>query len=303
VESRRATDRLFAGQHGLITRKQALEAGLSSRSIQHCLATGSWRQVHRGVYGLGGAPSTWHQRVLAACMAGGPSAAASHRSAATLWELPVGTEGVELTIPETRHIEIPGVIVHRSVRLERADVRRCDGIPATSLARTVVDLAAVLSRAELNALLDHVLGERRVSASQLHRCLERLGNRGRRGTRALADLLASRRTGRRSPESAFEWRLLRALSANRLPSPIPQYVIRLPSGRTARVDFAYPEARLVIEADSYRYHAGLTSWSRDRARNNHLIALGWRVLAVTVNELREDPESVAEQVARCLGLT
>src|SRR5206468_1905379 len=157
---------------------------------------------------LGGAPSTWHQQVLGACMAAGPSAAASHRSAAKLWDLPVGPEVVELTIPETRHIEVPGVIVHRSVRLERTDVRRCDGIPTTSPARTVVDLAAVLTHAELYSLLDHVLGERRISSSHLHRCLDRLGNRGRRGTRALSDLLASRPTGRRTPESTFEWRLL-----------------------------------------------------------------------------------------------
>jgi very-short-patch-repair endonuclease len=114
--------------------------------------------------------------------------------------------------------------------------------------------------------------------------------------------MASRPTGPRSPESTFEWRLLRALSANHLPAPIPQYLIRLPNRGTARVDFAYPEVRLAIEADSYRYHSGLTSWSRDRVRNNQLIALGWRVLAVTVNELREDPTSVADQVARCLGL-
>jgi very-short-patch-repair endonuclease len=209
---------------------------------------------------------------------------------------------VELTIPERRHIEVPGVIVHRAVRLDRVDVRRSDGIPATGLARTVVDLAAVLSPSESDAVLDHVLGERKVSASQVRRCLERLGSRGRRGAGVLSDLLASRQTGPRRPESTFEWRLLRALSANRLPPPIPQYVIRLPNRRTARVDFAYPEARLAIEADSYRYHSGLGSWSRDRARNNHLIALGWRVLAVTVDELRENPRSVADQVAQCLGI-
>ncbi|MFN2589661.1 MAG: endonuclease domain-containing protein [Actinomycetota bacterium] len=68
------------------------------------------------------------------------------------------------------------------------------------------------------------------------------------------------------------------------------------------MDFAYPAARLVIEADSYRYHSGLTSWSHDRARNNQLVALGWRVLAVTVDDLRRNPTSVADQVAASLGL-
>jgi very-short-patch-repair endonuclease len=307
MEPHRDTSRLFARQHGLITRRQALDAGLSSRSIDHRVAAGFWERAHRGVYRLSGAPSTWQQRVLAACLAAGPPVVASHWTAGALWSLlPQGTVGpegrlIELTIPERRRIDISGVILHRAVRLERADVRRCDGIPTTGLARTVVDLAAVLPPPEMNSVLDHVLGERRVTVSQIDRCLKGLGRPGRRGTGALSDLLLSRSTGRRSPESTFEWRLLRALSVNHLPAPIPQYVIRLPNRRTARVDFAYPEALLAIEADSYRYHSGLASWSKDRARNNHLIALGWRVLAVTADELRKDPTSVADQVARCLG--
>jgi very-short-patch-repair endonuclease len=84
---------------------------------------------------------------------------------------------------------------------------------------------------------------------------------------------------------------------------MPQFRVRLPSGRVARFDFAYPNARLAIEADSYRYHSSLLDWSRDRVRHNELIALGWRVLPVTFSELRTDPIGVAHQVARCLRPT
>ena len=79
-----------------------------------------------------------------------------------------------------------------------------------------------------------------------------------------------------------------------------QYPIRLPNGRTIRIDFAYPEVRLAIEADSYRYHSSLTDWSRDRTRHNQLIALGWRVLPITFVELRANPNAVADQVAQRL---
>ncbi|MFN2589662.1 MAG: type IV toxin-antitoxin system AbiEi family antitoxin domain-containing protein [Actinomycetota bacterium] len=86
METHRAIARILARQHGLITRKQALHVGLSPRSIYQRLETGSWERAQRGVYRLAAAPGSWHQHVLAACLAAGPSAVASHRSAAALWD-------------------------------------------------------------------------------------------------------------------------------------------------------------------------------------------------------------------------
>ncbi|MFN2590069.1 MAG: endonuclease domain-containing protein [Actinomycetota bacterium] len=73
-------------------------------------------------------------------------------------------------------------------------------------------------------------------------------------------------------------------------------------GRTARVDFAFPRARLALEADSYRYHSSPRDWSRDRTRHNALIAAGWRVLPITYSDLVGNPAGVAEQIARCLDV-
>ena len=270
--------------------------------IHRRLAADSWQRVHRCVYRLAAAPITRHQQVLAACLAAGPDAAASHRSAGVLWGLPVPATVTELTIPSVRQARLEGVLIHRAVRLERRDVCLLEGIPVTGLARSVVDLAAVLTPPQLEIVLDHALSQRLVTTFQVRRCLERLGSRGRRGGGALSRLLAARPSGP-NLESSFEWRLLRALGESGLPPPTPQHGVRLPNGRVARVDFAYPEARLAVEADSYRFHSSRSSWARDRARNNQLVALGWRVLPVTFDDLRDDPRGVAEQVARCLAST
>lgn len=83
--------------------------------------------------------------------------------------------------------------------------------------------------------------------------------------------------------------------------PICQHEVRLQTGQRAYVDFAYPEALLAIEADSYRHHSSLAAWSRDRVRNNELVAMGWRVLPVTFRDLTSRPSAVADQIARALA--
>jgi very-short-patch-repair endonuclease len=118
----------------------------------------------------------------------------------------------------------------------------------------------------------------------------------------LTRLLAVRLDQYTTTESAFEARLMRTLVANGLPRPFAQLPVRLPSGGVARVDFAYPEALLAIEADSYRHHSSPADWSRDRVRNNELVALGWRVLPVTYRDLTADPKKVADQIRRCLSV-
>jgi very-short-patch-repair endonuclease len=290
---------LFARQHGLVARSQAVARGLSPYAIRYRIRSGEWSRVHPGVYRLASSPETFHQRLLAACLSAGADAVASHRAAASLLGLPVPDGHVEITVPECRRIRIAGARLHRTTDLATLRRRRIDGIPVTTPSRTVVDLAKVLDPDQLEAVLDHTLAERIVSVRSLTTTLASRPSRGRRGTALLARLLAQRPAGR-APESRFESRLLRALTAFGLPHPTTQYSVRLPNGRTARLDFAYPEALLAVEADSYRHHSSMTAWSRDRVRHNELMTLGWRVLPVTFRDLLSDPAAVADQVARCL---
>jgi hypothetical protein len=293
--------RLFiTSQHGLLTRKQALAAGMSTDAIRGRLRSGVWEHVHQGVYRLAGAPVSKWQPVMAACLAGGAGAVASHRTAAGLWGLPVTVAGTEITVLRSRRVRLPGVVVHQTACLERVDVVWRHRIPVTSAARTLVDLAAVVPRDRLEPALDHVLAERQVSPGYLQWRLKTLGTRGRPGVAALLDLVA-RRLGEPPPSrSDFERRLGRILAGAGLPPAEAEYPVSLPGGRGARIDFAFPDALLAVEADSYRHHSSLSDWSRDRARNNELVALGWRILPITYRDMKTRPAAVADQIARAL---
>jgi very-short-patch-repair endonuclease len=303
VKHEPAIARLFASQHGVVTRRQALAVGFPHHRIDHLVKKRVWRPVHLGVYRLAGSPETWHQRLLAACLAAGTGALASHRAAALLYRLPVAGRHVELTIPKSRRIRTRDVIVHRTGCMGPGDRRMVEGIPVTAPTRTIVDLASVVDSTELEAILDEALARRLVGPRHLLHQLHSIGSSGRSGSRALGALLDQRLTALRPSESQFEVSLGRALRRRRLPPPVPQFRVRLPNGRIARVDFAYPDVLLAIEADSYRYHSSLSAWSRDRVRHNELVALGWRVLPVTFTDLQADPDAVVDQVARCLRTT
>jgi very-short-patch-repair endonuclease len=149
--------------------------------------------------------------------------------------------------------------------------------------------------------LDRALAARLTDVARLDRKLVRLGLRGRKGAGELARLVHERMAMKAMPQSEFELLLLRALRLHGLPLPKCQHRVRLASGRSAFLDFAYPEAMLGLEADSYRHHSSLSEWSKDRTRHNELVALGWRILPVTFDELTKRTDLVADQVARALS--
>ena len=257
--------------------------------------------MHRAVYRIAGSPRTWLQQAMAACLAAGPKAVASHRTAAAIWSLPEIERVLEVSVPEPVRVSPAGIRVHRTSHLPVRHVRRLEGIPTTTAARTLIDLSGVLDRSVLDRVLDHALATRLVTHSRLSRELQFLGRQGRRGTRALATALAARPSTLRVPGSALEFRIVRLLRRHRLPAPVCQHPVKLAKGR-AYLDLAYPDAMLAIEADSYRHHSSLSDWSRDRTRNNELIAMGWRILPVTFADVATRPAAVADQIRRALSL-
>ena len=134
---------------------------------------------------------------------------------------------------------------------------------------------------------------------RLQSCLDEAGGKGRPGGGVLRSILEA--LGEQPVESVLELKLLRLLKRHGLPEPSCQFEIRKDNMVIARVDFAYPEIRLAIEADGFRYHSGLGSWERDLDRRNELTALGWHVIHVAWHDLNERPRRVAEQVRRALS--
>jgi len=291
---------ITSGQHALITLDQARAEAMTARAARHQIDMGRWVRSHVGVYRVAGAPASWRQDLMAACLAAGDGAMASHRSAARLWGL-IGEELLEVSMPRPGCHRLAGVVVHRSTDLHTTRALHCDGIPVTPPARTLVDLGAVVHQRVVEWALGVALGRQLVTADDLRSTLDAVGRKGRRGAGVLRRLLESTSDGELGSESVLEARMWRVCRDHGLPAPVGQHEVRAGRRFVGRVDFAYPDVRLAIEVDGYESHSSLGAFRQDRARQNELVAAGWTVLRFTWHDVTRQPERVATSITRVLG--
>ncbi|HEX2046678.1 MAG TPA: type IV toxin-antitoxin system AbiEi family antitoxin domain-containing protein [Acidimicrobiales bacterium] len=277
---------LAARQHGCFSRGQALAVGMTDSVIRRRIGSGRWVSVAVGVYRLAAVPVTWRQRALAACLVAGPGAVVSHRSAAVLWAISGFRPGrVEITVPPGRSNRNALAGVHRSTV---KGVRR-DGVPVTTVARTVGDLAGVVGGDVLEEAVDDVLCRRLVSLDDLQR----------QRSRVLRTVVEAW-NGDALPAGVAEMRVVRALLGAGLPQPVRQHEVRVGGEFVARVDLAYPDHRLALELDGFRWHAGRRPFRSDRLRRNRIEAAGWRLLEAApedIGELATDAAAILRRVA------
>jgi very-short-patch-repair endonuclease len=267
-----------AKRYGLITREEALSFGLTPRMIETRLASGVWILVQPNVYAINGAPRSWNRSLLAACLSCAP-AAASHSSAAALWTL-IGFQEGPIEISSSRSLRRPGVRIHRPSQLGTDQIQRIQGIPTTDAARTLIDIGTRLSIDELEIVLDDALTRKLTSLSHLGKRLEGMNGKGWRGTAALKKLIRERASGLAPAESPLETKLFQVLREERLPLPDRQVSIYDDEGFIGRVDLAYPDRRLILEAQSYKHHGNRQSWLKDVGRRQRLQFIDWKVIEV-----------------------
>jgi very-short-patch-repair endonuclease len=280
VSSDRELAVLATRQYGIVAGRQL---GLDAHAIRRRTAAGRLHRVHRGVYAVGhlglGQEAGW----LAAVLACGDGALLSHRSAATLWGIRLG----ELFRPEVtaehdrRH---PAIATHRAI-LADADRAIHRGIPVTSPARTLVDLAHLLHRDELVRALREAMFRRLYDRAAVEDALTR------RPSRALADLLSEASV----TQSMLEDHFLAICSRHRLPTPKVQHRIG-----AKRYDFAWPGERVVVETDSWLAHGTPYAFQADRSQTNALQLAGWLVLRFTWADLTRRSRAVAATVRQAL---
>jgi very-short-patch-repair endonuclease len=299
--SKERPELVASAQHGLLSRAQAHAIGLSKDSIYRRVQSGKWELVLPGVYRIAGSPPGWHQDLMAACLWAGRGAAASHRAAAALWKLDGFAPGItELSTTRNLTCRAPGILMHRVNRLTPAETTVVSSIPVTTPTRTLFDLAGIVEQQLVEAALDDSLRRRLASLPRLRWAAREFGGHGRGGVSAMKQLLKER--GPESPPgSRLETRLIRLLRDSRLPKPRRQYEIREGGKLIARVDLAYPEARLAIEADGYRYHSARSAWQHDRVRRNALTSRDWQVLHITWEDLQLRPKEILGEIARTLS--
>lgn len=284
----RALARIATAHHGVFTRRHAREVGFTDAAIRARLEAGAWELVVRGIYRVGAAPPSWRGSLLAAIWAGGPVAAASHRAALSLYDLPGGsTEAIELTCRRWLRAHHQPLAVHESKVLQPRFIRRIDSIPVTCPAWTLLDVAGLGKPRLLEMVFDAAERKNLVTAADADAFLGSVACRGRRGVRLLRRSVARRVPGRAIPESVMETLLLEVLRAHGLPDPVPQHSIHAAGRFVARVDAAYPQARVAIEYESYEHHAIRGALVRDHRRRQAIIAAGWLPIGATYPDLRD----------------
>ncbi len=289
-----------ARQHGVLTLKQLRDAGLSRSQIATLVDRSFLERCGNCVFVVTASPATWRRRVAVGCSHAGPHAVASHRSAAALWSLDGFRPGmVEVMVRRGRRHVVTGVRIHEANHLPDHHLGVIDGIPVTSPARTVVDMARFLAPRRLGALADDAVRRRLSSYRELLAVHLELPVRGRRRSRRAGSMLAHRPGGSGVSGSPLEDIVFELLVKAGLPAPQRQLRIDIPDD-VLRVDMAWAESRVAIECDGYQFHGSPTARSRDDARRNQLQAQGWRVLAVTWTMAKESPDQVVEQAGRLL---
>jgi very-short-patch-repair endonuclease len=289
-------------QYGTFSRPQVLRRDFTDAMIQHRLAGGLWISLHPGVYADAAVPSSDEQVALAACLACGDGAVASHLSAARLY-------GVELSPPALpdvtnavgAHPRSDAIDIHRAKYLGRLDVGRIRGIPVTSGMRTASDLARELDERPLEIVLDTLWRQGLLHPERLLAYLAGPHQRSRKGTGVLR-ALARERVGQRPPGSDLETRYIQILKDYGVPLPARQQPV-MTRHRRRFIDLAYPEHRVAIELDGFERHGRDRSvFDDDHVRRNDLDELQFRIREFTNTHIEHDPCYVALTTAEAIGL-
>jgi hypothetical protein len=283
--------RLGSRAHGVVTRAQLLSAGISECAIKRRVGDGSLIPQYRGVYRVGHCAPSVDASYIAAVLACGEGAALFRRAAghhlAVLKGAPPMPEVITLT--ERR---IDGIATHRCRRLDRRDVIVLRGIDVTSIARTLVDLAAVLHVHEL-ARACHEAGVRyKTTPRQVGAVLKR-----RPTSPGRKNLTAVMRGDVQVTLSQLERAFLRLLRDAGLPLPLTN---RIAGGR--RVDCRWPDLRVTVELNSYRFHNSRYAWEQDHQRARAARARGDRFERFTWADIVEHPAATERDMRRLLGV-
>lgn len=292
---------LAVRQHGLITREQARHCGLTDNAIAGRLAAGRWQRVGSGVFLINGTPPSWEQQVHAACLAVGHVAVASDLTAARLWGMLLPTPYViEVATPPGRQARLSGLRHHRRSTLHPSDVTRHRGLPLTSSARTLVDIAGRVPLVGLERAVNDALRRKLVRLQDLRACHERIDTGpGRRATVAMRRIMAERSPGFDPGGSDRELWVMKVLARAGIRPPVQQHRVHLSHGYYD-LDLAYPPELIALEFDGWDAHGTFLAFHGDRQRTRRLTAAGWRVLPITA---RTTPAELVGDVSAALSLS
>jgi len=282
-------------QHGLITRAQLLRSGVDAHAVWRRLNRRDLEEALPNVYRLPGAPRTWLQSLMAACLWAGEGAVASHRAAAALWGLDGFDEGpLEITTAKKNQLSARfkvhrGVVVPNLVTSKR-------GIPVTNAARTLLDLGVCVREERMQQVVDEALRKGLVSLDLLRRTVEAAS--GCKGVGVVRRLVEQRSPGYQPSASELQAATRRLLVAAGIAFVEEFEVIDDDGTFVARVDFKLLGSPVVVEADGRANHSSKLDWQHDLDRRNLLTIRGLGVIHVTWDKVTNRPDEFLAEVAR-----
>jgi hypothetical protein len=291
-------ERAADAQFGVLSLAQLRSVDMSNSAIRHALRAGRLHRVFRGVYALGRAPIDEKGGMFAATLACGEGAVVSHRSAAALMGL-LDREpaSIHVTARCQRGRKIDGIRSHSARHLRRDETGTFDGIPSTSPARTLVDVAVEVGMPTLRSCFERAAARRLLDIEAVEASLDP----GRRGMPSLRLLLQEWRgaasvAATQRLKSPLEAMVLPLLAKWGLPMPRCNAPVQL-AGRRIEVDFLWEEQRFVVEADSRDFHGTEVAFERDRWRDRELLRAGYSSLRVTRRQAEREADAVAAAIA------
>jgi very-short-patch-repair endonuclease/predicted transcriptional regulator of viral defense system len=285
--------KLAERQHGVVALWQLLRLGFDSGAIEARLARGRLHRVHQGVYAVGHRRLDWRGVLIAAVYAYGPEAVLSHRSAARLWGIrPNNRRDVDVTVPGRGLRRRSGLQPHCVRRLDVRDITQIDGIPVTTLPRTLLDLAEVVPKDHVIKAVTEAERQQLIDLNAIKELLAR--SPGRRGQRPLREILSDAVIEPRTREE-FEHRFFHFCHEARLPKPKVNTAVE-----GYEVDLFWPHAKLIVELDSWSFHRHRKAFEDDRERDAVLLTAGYRVVRITWRQLTREPKKLEARLRALL---
>lgn len=290
MDAAACVDQLAARQHGVISRSQAIECGLTIHQIRVRLESGEWWGLDANVFALRSSGATWERKMQAAIVSR-PIALAAGRSAGYLHHFPGFRPGrPEVLVPFQGNARSPLARIIRSRHFDRIATVRIDGFPCTSIAETVLTLSLRESAQTIERVVDDRIAAGVLRIPDFDPILERLLEARQRGLPTLRRIVAERDSeAYQPPNTELERLLYQLLDRPELPENVRQLPINYPT-RTATVDAYIPQWRMIVEGDGRRWHTRKADFERDRQRDNAAAAAGLVVIRLSYQMLRHDTD-------------
>ncbi|MEV4421369.1 type IV toxin-antitoxin system AbiEi family antitoxin domain-containing protein [Patulibacter sp. NPDC049589] len=280
-------------QHGVISRSQLRSLGFSDGQVDRAIAAGRLHPVHRGVFALGHDRLSATGRISAAVLACGAGAAAGYRSAAAIWSVrPSSNPRVEVVIPRRSALSRSGIVVHCHAAVEPDEVTTLDGVPVTTVGRTMLDTAAVLGRDPLRSAIKQAEVLRLFDLFEVRKLLAR--HPRHRGARALGEVLRSWTDPART-RSDLELEFLAVCARHGLPRPLMNGTFE-----GLEIDALFPDHGVAVELDGGRFHENPLQRDDDYEKRARLEAAGWRFVAFTSRQVFDRGGAFPAEILRRL---